>query len=61
MDPIRFIAALAPSAGAIKAHGQGGYRIMLDVSEDEYMEIYKLDRLKGMTFVVEIQADDPKK
>lgn len=27
---------------------------MLDIPEDEYMEIYKLDRLKGMAFRVTI-------
>lgn len=55
---ISFIASLAPLSSAINSHGQGGFRIQLEVPEDEYMEIYKLDRLKGMAFRVVIQTDE---
>jgi len=61
MEPITFHASLPPISSAIKADGSGGYRIQLDIPEEDYMEVYKVDRLKGQVFMVSISPPVEKK
>lgn len=54
VEPIEFNAILPSVQAAIKFSGDGGARIQLDVSEQDRMQIYKLNELKNMVFRVSI-------
>lgn len=55
MDPIRFSAILPSIQSAIRLDGSGGARIQLEVPEEDRMEVYKLNELKGCVFTVSIE------
>jgi hypothetical protein len=52
---IKFSAILPPVQAAIKSDGQGGYRIQLDIPEEDRMQVYQLNELKGMVFEVTVK------
>ena len=54
MEPICFNAVLPQIQGAIKLDGAGGARIQLEISEEDIVEVYKLNTLKGQVFRVTI-------
>ncbi|MCK9602354.1 MAG: hypothetical protein M0R06_25135 [Sphaerochaeta sp.] len=61
MKPIKFSAILPPVQAAIKLDGQGGARIQLDIPEEDRMQVYQLNELKGMVFEVTVSLPQKNK
>jgi len=57
---ITFRASLPPKAGAIKLDGAGGGNVQFEVPEEDIVEVYKLNAMKGMVLVVKIAPLDEK-
>ena len=60
MEPIEFRASLPPIQSAIRLDGQGGARATLDIPEEDIVEVYKLNAMKGMVLLVTIAPLDEK-
>ncbi len=54
IEPVRFRASLPPCDGAIKVHGDGGMRIMLDIAESNVPRALFIMPLRGKVLDVEI-------
>lgn len=58
-EPIVFYASFPTNATAIRMHGDGGYRITLDISESEGDIMAALAAMRGKTMIVTAQVREP--
>ncbi len=62
-EPLTFLASLPPTDGALKAHGDGGFRLLLDIPDSEAPAFVRLLLYRQMVLRVTVQAEGerPKK
>ena len=58
MEPIEFIASIAPLDSAIQVSSHGGARIKIDIPESEMPAIVRLMLMRGMTLRVTVERAD---
>ncbi len=57
-EPIVFYASFPSNAIAIRMHGDGGYRITLDVPESEADTMMAFAKMRGKTMVLTAQVQE---
>lgn len=53
-EPIVFIASIAPTNTGLSIHGIDGYRILLDIPDDELAAVMRLALLRGKALRVTV-------
>lgn len=55
-EPLTFLASIPPTDGALKAHGDGGFRLVLDIPDSEAPAFVRLLLYRQQVLQVTIQA-----
>lgn len=57
-EPIVFYASFPTNATAIRMHGDGGFRITLDIAESESSVMAALAQMRGKTMIITAQVEE---
>ncbi len=60
LDPVTFPASIPPTEQAIKIHGDGGARIILDIAESNLAAFLPALPYRGKQILVTLQQDKEK-
>ena len=52
---ILFLASIAPTEGGLRIHGIDGYRVLLDVPDDELAAVMRLALMRGKVLEVRVR------
>lgn len=58
LEPIEFLASIAPTDGGLKAHGLEGFRMLLDIPESETPAYVRLLLCRGQVLKVTVSIVD---